>query len=43
MFVYRNSTDYQKVLDEANEKHRMVVEKLNEERAMLEVLKNNVT
>lgn len=32
----RNSTDYQKVLDEANEKHRMVVEKLNEERAMLE-------
>lgn len=32
----RNSTDNQKVLDEANEKHRMVVDKLHEERAMLE-------
>lgn len=32
----RNSTDHQKILDEANEKHRMVVDKLHEERAMLE-------
>ena len=33
----RNSTDHQKILDEANEKHRMVVDKLHQERAMLEV------
>jgi len=32
----RDSTDHQKILDEANEKHRMVVDKLHEERAMLE-------
>lgn len=32
----RNSTDHQKILDEANEKHRMVVDKLHQERAMLE-------
>lgn len=32
----RNSTDHQKLLDEANERHRMIVDKLNEERAMLE-------
>lgn len=36
-FISRDSTDNQKVLDEANEKHRMVVDKLHEERAMLEV------
>lgn len=32
----RNSTDHQKILDEANGKHKMVVDKLNEERALLE-------
>ena len=37
VFLFRNSTDHQKVLDEANDKHRMVVDKLHEERAMLEV------
>ena len=36
-FVFRNSTDHQKILDEANAKHKMVVDKLNEERALLEV------
>jgi len=39
MFVifFRNSTDHQKILDEANGKHKMVLDKLNEERALLEV------
>lgn len=32
----RNSTDHQKILDEANGKHKMVLDKLNEERALLE-------
>lgn len=32
----RNSTDHQKILDEATGKHKMVVDKLNEERALLE-------
>ena len=35
--IFRNSTDHQKLLDEANERHRMIIDKLNEERAMLEV------
>ena len=35
--VVRNSTDHQKILDEANGKHKMVLDKLNEERALLEV------
>lgn len=34
--IERNSTDHQKILDEANAKHKMVVDKLNEERALLE-------
>ena len=37
VFFFRNSTDYQKILDEVNGKHEMVLDKLNEERAMLEV------
>ena len=35
--IFRNSTDHQKILDEANGKHKMVLDKLNEERALLEV------
>ena len=37
VIVVRNSTDHQKILDEANGKHKMVLDKLNEERALLEV------
>ena len=37
VFLFRNSTDHQKILDEANGKHKMVLDKLNEERALLEV------
>lgn len=41
-FIFRNSTDHQKILDEANGKHKMVIDKLNEERAMLEVCLANI-
>ncbi|KAJ7354820.1 hypothetical protein OS493_029826 [Desmophyllum pertusum] len=34
--LQRNSTDHQKILDDASGKHKMVIDKLNEERAMLE-------
>ena len=37
VIIFRNSTDHQKILDEANGKHKMVLDKLNEERALLEV------
>lgn len=38
--MFRNSTDHQKILDDASGKHKMVIDKLNEERAMLEVCYN---
>lgn len=35
--LFRNSANHQRIVDENNEKHKITVQKLQEEKAMLEV------